>query len=290
MTLIWMVLDMKKITKVIRDDERAFYGSKNVSFSNVKIIGPQDGESAFKESKNIEVSNSLFCLRYPFWHNKHLSISKCKFKDTARASLWYCDDVLINKVNCKGVKAVRECKNVVIKDSLFESIEFGWQSKNIEIVDSSLNGFYAFLHSKNVKLTNVNFKGKYSFQYVNGLTIENCILDTKDAFWHSKDVVVKDSIVKGEYLAWYSQNIKFINCKIIGTQPICYAKGIVFENCSFEECDLAFEYSEVNGSITGSLISIKNPLKGHIIIDDIPPMIVDDFNKSRGDFVIEKRK
>lgn len=32
------------------DEERAFYGARNVKVKNVSIDGPADGESAFKES------------------------------------------------------------------------------------------------------------------------------------------------------------------------------------------------------------------------------------------------
>ena len=48
------------------DEERALYGSNNVSVVNCKFTGPKDGESALKESKNIKVKDSYFNLRYPF--------------------------------------------------------------------------------------------------------------------------------------------------------------------------------------------------------------------------------
>ena len=281
---------MKTIKKVVRDDERTFYGSKNVEFVKVRIEGPADGESAFKECSNIQVIDSSLKLRYPFWHDTKLYISNCKMTKTCRAPLWYSKDVTINKVKCKGVKAVRECSDVNILDSIFNSVEFGWQSNNLDLVNSSVIGNYAFLHSNVIKLNKVYLKGKYSFQYVTDLAIKDSVLDTKDAFWHAKNVLVENSVVNGEYLAWYAENVKFVNCHIKGTQPICYAKNIVFDNCTFENCDLAFENSEVNGTIKGTLVSIKNPLKGHIVIDEIPEMISDEFNRSQGNFLIEKRK
>lgn len=280
---------MKLISRETCDIERGYYGSVDTHFDHVSITGPQDGESAFKECSKILVTNCKLNLRYPFWHNTETVIEKCRFTKKARAPLWYDKNVLIKNTVCKGVKAVRECSDIVIKDSDFDSIEFGWKTKNIDVVDSKINAVYAFLESKNVYLNKVQFSGKYSFQYVVGLHIKNSVLNTKDAFWHSKDVLVEDSEVIGEYLAWYADGITFRNCIIKGTQPLCYAKNIKFENCTFVDCDLAFEYSEVNGTINGTFKSIKNPLKGHILIDEIPEMIVDDFNKSAGDFLIEKK-
>ena len=49
------------------DEERALYGSKDITVDNCKFDGPADGESAFKESSNVEVRDSFFNLRYPFW-------------------------------------------------------------------------------------------------------------------------------------------------------------------------------------------------------------------------------
>ena len=100
--------------------------------------------------------------------------------------------------------------------------------------------------------------------------------DTKDAFWHSKNMTIRDSVIKGEYLAWYSENLTFINCKIIGTQPFCYCKNLVLQNCSMEQCDLAFERSEVRAEITSRIDSVKNPLNGFIKAPEIGNIIIDE--------------
>ena len=277
---------MKKIIKNETTDlERAYYGSNGVSFSSIKIEGPADGESAFKECKNIEVRNSSFKLRYPFWHNTNSDYINLRLTDTARAPWWYDKNIYFEKVKCKGVKALRECSNITIIDSAFVSIEFGWNCKNIIIRNTCVEGFYAFFGSKDIDIRNLDFKGKYSFQYTNDVQIHDSNLDTKDAFWHSKNVTVSNSIVKGEYLGWYSENLTLINCKIIGTQPLCYCKGLVLINCTTEECDLAFENSEVNGNIIGDIISIKNPMSGQLSVSGkINEVIIDEYDRSEGRF------
>lgn len=277
---------MKTILNETHDEERAFYGSKNTIFDKVTIDGPLDGESAFKECKNIDIKNSVLNLRYPCWHNTNTNYENLKMNDTARAPFWYDRNITFSNVDCKGVKALRECRNVLVKDSNFESIEIGWRCNNVNVLNSSIEGFYAFFMSNNVTLNNVHFKGKYSFQYMRNLTITNSVLDTKDAFWHSKHVVVKDSTVIGEYLAWYASDITFINCRIIGTQPLCYTKGLKLINCTMEKCDLAFENTEVNGDvkILDEVTSIKNPQKGQLILDHMPTLIINEYSRDKGDF------
>ena len=133
------------------------------------------------------------------------------------------------------------------------------------------------LRAKNLDFKNMKFKGKYSFQYIEGSVIEGCDLDTKDAFWHAKNVVVRNSRVKGEYLAWYAENLTFENCEIIGTQPLCYCKGLKLINCSMSECDLSFEKSEVEATLTTHVDSIKNPVSGSIKVPSVGE-IIDEYS------------
>jgi hypothetical protein len=122
----------------------------------------------------------------------------------------------------------------------------------------------------------VDFQGKYSFQYVDNLVINDSVLDTKDAFWHSKNVTVRDCVVKGEYLGWFSEDLTLINCKIIGTQPLCYCKNLKLVNCEMEDCDLSFEYSDVEADVKGHIDSVKNPVSGVIKADSIGEIINED--------------
>ena len=146
------------------------------------------------------------------------------------------------------------------------------------------------MRSNHLTFQNVRMKGKYSFQYISDSVFENCTFDTKDAFWHAKNITVRNSVVKGEYLAWYSENITFENCKIIGTQPLCYCKNLKLVNCRTENCDLAFEYSDVDADIKGHVLSIKTE-SGLITVDSVGEIIKgDNVVPCNGQVVINKRK
>ncbi len=255
------------------DCERALYGLENIRVVNCKFSGPSDGESAIKECRNVEVEQSYFDLRYPFWHLTNGKISDSSMTENCRAAFWYDINVEIEKCNMNGVKALRECNGLKINKCKISSSELLWKCNDIEISDSEITSEYAFLECRNVKINKLKMMAKYSFQYVSSMEISDSVLDTKDAFWHSKDVTVKNSIVNGEYLGWYSENLKLINCKITGIQPLCYCKGLVLENCTMERTDLAFERSEVNAKVIGNIESIKNPKCGKIICNSISQMI-----------------
>lgn len=268
---------MDLIENLITDEERALYGSRDITVRNCRFDGPADGESALKECSDVTVEDSYFNLRYPFWHVHGLKISSSEMTDKCRAALWYSDNIDISDTKLHGIKALRECHDVSITSSSVISPEFGWSVHGLKMTDTSAESEYFLMRSSDIVFENVRLKGKYSFQYVENVEISGSRFDTKDAFWHAKNVTVRDSVINGEYLAWYSENLTFINCTIKGTQPLCYCKGLKLIGCRMEDCDLAFERSDVEAEISTPVISIKNPLSGRItvpaageIIRDIP--------------------
>ncbi len=266
---------MQVIESRTMDQERALYGSCGIMVRNCRFDGPADGESALKESSDVIVENSYFNLRYPFWHVHGLTINNSEMTDKCRASMWYSDHIEITGSKLHGIKALRECSKVTIDSSSIISPEFGWSVHGLKMTDTSAESEYFLMRSTDIVFDNVSFKGKYSFQYTENVEIRNSRLDTKDAFWHAKNVTVRDSVVNGEYLAWYSENLTFINCTIKGTQPLCYCKGLKLINCVMEDCDLAFERSDVEAEILTPVISIKNPLSGRISVPAVGEIIRD---------------
>ncbi len=267
------------------DEERALYGSHRLTARNCTFDGPADGESAFKECSDIAAEHCFFNLRYPFWHVHGLKISDSEMTQLCRASLWYSQHITITNTKMHGIKALRECSDVVIRDCDIISPEFGWSTRSITIENTTATSEYFMMRSEDITFKGVTFKGKYSFQYIKNAVFEDCVFETKDAFWHGENITVRNSVIKGEYLAWYSNGLTLENCKIIGTQPFCYCTNLKLINCEMVDCDLAFEKSEVEASITTPVISIKNPLSGTIYVPSVGEIIQDD-EMSKGKIII----
>ena len=280
---------MKTIQNQTLDMERALYGSKGILVKDCSFDGTADGESAFKECADVQVEDCYFNLRYPFWHDHGLAIRHCELTPLCRAALWYSDHIEIADTKLHGIKALRECANVILRNCDIDSAEFGWSVRGIEMEDCAAQSEYFMMRSSELYFNHVQLKGKYSFQYIENAVFENCQFDTKDAFWHAKNVVVRDSVVKGEYLAWYCENVTFENCQIIGTQPLCYCKGLRLVNCAMNGTDLAFERSEVEATITTPVVSIKNPLSGHIYVPAVGE-IIRDIDGANGEVHIQARE
>lgn len=257
------------------DEERALYGVRDAIITDCAFDGPADGESALKETRNVTVNHCYFNLRYPFWHVESALIQNSEMTENCRAALWYDSNLTIDGCQMNGIKALRECHHIHLKNTDIYSPEFSWRCGHIKVENCKLESEYPFFECRDVEMENLQMKGKYSFQYTENMTIRNSILDTKDAFWHSKNVTVMDSVVKGEYLAWYSENLKLVRCRIIGTQPLCYCKGLVLEDCTMEATDLSFEKSEVQANVKGEIMSVKNPVSGRIVADGYGELILE---------------
>lgn len=279
---------MTTITNKTFDEERALYAAQDILVKDCAFDGPADGESAFKEGRDIAVDHCFFNLRYPFWHDTGLKIENSEMTEFCRAALWYSENVEISDTKLHGIKALRECANIKIRGCDIVSPEFGWFVRGITMENCTAESEYFMMRSDRLNFRDVRFKGKYSFQYITDSVFDNCVFDTKDAFWHGKNITVRNSTIKGEYLAWYSENITFENCKIIGTQPLCYCKNLKLINCEMIDTDLSFERSEVEATLTAPIVSIKNPLSGHIYVPEVGELIM-DIENAHGEVIVENR-
>jgi hypothetical protein len=267
---------MKSIIAQHYENERSLYNQKDLEVISCRFEGPTDGESPLKEGTNISAKACYFDLRYPFWHDENLIVENCTLTEKSRAAFWYDNHVNVSASTLHGIKAFRECQDVKLKDCDVISPEFMWRDNGVLIDRCSVKSEYPFFEDTQLNADRLTLEGKYSFQYVKGGTIAHSELHTKDAFWHSEGLIVSDSLIDGEYLGWYSKNLHLIRCHINGTQPLCYCEGLVLEDCTMENTDLAFEYSDVQATIKGSIASVKNPRSGKIVADEIGAIIHQD--------------
>ncbi len=256
--------------------ERALYNTRGAVVEACRFEGEEDGESFLKESTDLVVKRCHMALRYPMWHCLRLRVEDCEMTEHCRAALWYDRDVALVRCTMNGIKALRECEDVSLEDISAVSPEFGWRCKRVTVKGGKLVSEYAFFESEDLGIDGLELSGKYSFQYTKNVTLKHAKFKTKDAFWHARNVVAEDCDLDGEYIGWYSDGLTLVNCRIRGTQPFCYCKNLRLVGCTMEDCDLAFEYSEVDAEIVGGIASVKNPLGGKIVADAFGEIILKD--------------
>lgn len=260
--------------------ERPLFARRNLYLKNVTFHA---GESALKCCANIEADNCRFEGKYPFWHTDGFVVRNSIFTPGARAALWYSRNIVMTDTQVDAPKMFREMDGIRLENvNIPDAEETLWHCSNVEARNVEVkNADYLFMHSNNISLRNWRQDGNYSFQYCRNVEIHDAVINSKDAFWETENVTIYDSVLTGEYLGWHSRRLHLVRCKISGTQPLCYAENLILEDCEFaSDCDLAFEDSEVDATITTEVTSIKNPKSGCIRAAGVGEIIIDGNSKA----------
>ena len=131
---------MKILRDMIFPAERALYGAKDVKLINCSFAGEEDGESALKESHGVTLENCFMDLRYPLWHDTGVVMENVEMTEKCRAALWYTRGINISASRLHGIKALRECADIIIEDTDIVSPEFGWKCRRVDKPGGSERG------------------------------------------------------------------------------------------------------------------------------------------------------
>lgn len=267
--------------------ERPLYNRHGLRLENVTIHA---GESSIKEGSDIEARHCRFEGKYVFWCCENFLAADCHFTEGARSSLWHSRGMELRDCLQEAPKMFRESEDIRLRRVVMpHAHETFWSCAGIDIEDvEAREADYIFMHCSDVRVRNFKLFGNYAFQHARNVVIRDSDLQSKDSLWESENVTVYDSFINGEYLGWHSRNLKLVRCRIGGTQPLCYIDGLVLEDCTFEpDADLALEYSDVQATIRGHVVSIKNPRSGHVRVESCGEVIRDANAKAPDDCVVE---
>lgn len=264
---------MREVNQQFLTGERAMFQASDCHISYCTFA---DGESPLKESGNLEIDNTLFKWKYPLWYCKNVTMKDSTLFDMARAGIWYTENISIADTIIEAPKTFRRTKGIRLRNvDMPNAAETLWNCRDIEMERVMAKGDYFAMNSSNIVAENFDLVGNYSFDGCSNVEIHNSRLLSKDAFWNAENVTVYDSFISGEYLGWNSRNITLINCTIESLQGMCYIDNLVMKNCRLMNTNLAFEYSQADVEIIGSVDSVFNPKGGIIRADRIGELILD---------------
>ena len=279
---------MKTVSQAVLTGERALYNSIDLAVTDSIF---EDGESPLKECANILVDNCTFKWKYPIWYSSVVRVSGCTLDEGARAGIWYTRDIEVTDTVIKAPKAIRRCERVRLKNVSFtDAKETLWHCNRVELSGVRAYGDYFGMNCENIRATDLVIEGGYAFDGARNVEIRSARINARDVFWNCENVTVYDSVIIGEYIGWNSKNITLINCTVESNQGFCYMNNLTLKNCTLNKTDLAFEYSTVNADIVGKIDSVKNPISGKIVADEIGEIIMDDelVDKSKTEIILKK--
>ena len=254
--------------------ERALYNIHEALISDCVF---EDGESPLKECSDLEVKNTEFRWKYPMWYSKNIICENIKILETARSGIWYTKNILIKDSILEAPKYFRRCEGVtLININLVHGFEMFWHSKDIKLINVKSKGDYFCMNSENIEIDNLYLDGNYAFDGAKNIVIKNSILNSKDSFWNTENITIINCKIVGEYLAWNSKNVTLIDCVIESNQGLCYIEKLTLKNTELNYTDLCFELcKDIDAEVTSHVISIKNPISGHIKVKSVGDIILD---------------
>lgn len=264
---------MLEISRKLFTDERSLFRNSDLIITETVF---DKGESPLKECHNINISESLFRYKYPFWYTNDVKADRCTWFDMARAGVWYCNNVSVSNSIVEAPKNFRRCNNLSLNNVTFTNAsETLWHCNNVNLKNITVKGDYFAMNCSNMVIDGLTLDGNYSFDGVRNLTIKNSHLISKDAFWNTENVTVENCFITGEYIGWNAKNLTFINCTIESLQGLCYIDNLVMRNCKLFNTNLAFEFSTVDAEVSGDIISVLNPSGGIIKAEHIGELIIE---------------
>ncbi|MBQ6020999.1 MAG: DUF3737 family protein [Clostridia bacterium] len=264
---------MKEYKQIHFTGERALFAQKDLYVEDCIF---EDGESPLKHGEGLKLFGSMFRWKYPLWYCNNVLAEKCTWFDTARAGVWYTENMTVQTALIAAPKNFRRCRNLTLRDVSFaDAKETLWSCEGVKLENVTVKGDYFAMNSSNIDADGLTLEGNYSFDGVKNVTVRSARMLTKDAFWNSENVTVYDSFISGEYLGWNSKNLTFVNCVIESLQGMCYIDNLKMVNCKLLNTTLAFEYADVDAEITTAVESVLNPKSGTIRAEHIGELIIE---------------
>ena len=150
-----------------------------------------------------------------------------------RALFNMCDLEIRSCKFCDGESPLKECKNIIVSDSVFDWKYPLWYSKDIKMTESkvTLTGRAGFWYSENMSVKNCEIIAPKSFRRSSGLVIEKSNFENaEETLWHCKDLQLRNVVTKGNYFAMNSENIEVDGLELDGDYSFDGCKNVVVKN------------------------------------------------------------
>lgn len=235
-----------------------------------------DGESPLKEARDVALEQCLFKWKYPIWYADRITMDRCTLFETARSGIWYTRNITVRNSTIEAPKTFRRSADIRLEDvNMPQASETLWNCERIALSSVCSHGDYFAMNSRDITADRLRHTGNYIFDGASNVRVTDSVLVSKDAFWNCENVYVKNSEIYGEYLGWNSRNVVFENCLIESLQGLCYMDNVRLIHCRLINTTLAFEFSVVDATVTGSIDSVFDPRGGRIVADRIGTLIQD---------------
>ena len=153
-----------------------------------------------------------------------------------------------------GESALKESREVFVKDSYFNLRYPFWHNTHLEIVDSEMTDKCraAVWYSKDVRIKGTKMYGIKGLRECSDIEIVRCDIISPEFGWYVRNISMVDTTAESEYFMMRSAGLSFQDVRMKGKYSFQYIEDSIFENCEFDTKD-AFWHAK-NVTIRNSMV------------------------------------
>ena len=138
-----------------------------------------------------------------------------------------------------GESAMKESRNVVVKNSYFNLRYPFWHDDNLKIdnIEMTDKCRAALWYTRDVVVRNSRIHGIKALRECEDIRIENSDIVSQEFGWNVRNITMEDVSAESEYFMMNSERLDFKNVNLKGKYSFQYISDSVFEDCTFDTKD-----------------------------------------------------
>ncbi len=254
-------------------EARALFGARRAEITDAAFTGVE----ALSHARELTLADSRFSAPRPLAHISDAILRNIEIEKDAAAPLYGSKTVTIQGCEMDAPRGCEAAQEITVDASRIASDDFGADAARLNFTDTVLSGKRLLGHATDITAINAEITGDLALRYAHGGRVDFSTLAGEELLFGAKDMTISDTVLDGARMGWYSENLTLSHCMIIGERPFAYAKNLTLVDCALDEsCVGAFERSEVEATIRGTVPSVCNPTHGSITADGFGEIIFDD--------------
>ena len=153
-----------------------------------------------------------------------------------------------------GESALKECRNIVVEDCLFNLRYPCWHDRGLKISHSRMTEQCraALWYSENIEITDTELHGIKALRECEHVAICRCDIDSPEFGWSSRNIRMEDTRAVSQYFMLRGENLQFTGVEFQGKYSFQYIQNAVLEHCTLDTKD-AFWHA-CNVTVRDSLV------------------------------------
>ena len=153
-----------------------------------------------------------------------------------------------------GESALKECRNVEVKNCDFSLRYPLWHAEKFTIIDSRMDELTRapIWYAADGKIENCTINGIKILRECDRISLCSCKIESPEFGWRCRDIEINDSEINSEYFLFECRNVKVDGLKMKGKYSFQYIENMKVDNSELDTKD-AFWHSK-NVTVQNSVV------------------------------------